>query len=43
MWHSAGLQRFTTRIAGSTQVDDVAGADIVVITAGVYHGSALAN
>jgi malate dehydrogenase len=34
MWHSAGLQRFTTRVAGSTRIEDVAGADIVVITAG---------
>ena len=34
MWHSAGAQRFTTRVTGSTTLDDIAGAGIVVITAG---------
>lgn len=34
MWHSAGLQRFSTQVAGSARIGDVAGADIVVITAG---------
>jgi malate dehydrogenase len=34
MWHSAGLQRFTTRVTGSARLDDIGGADIVVITAG---------
>ena len=34
MWHSAGLRRFTTRISGSTNIADVAGADFIVVTAG---------
>ena len=34
MWHSAGLRRFTTRIAGDTEMAGVAGADFIVVTAG---------
>jgi malate dehydrogenase len=35
MWHSAALRGFTTRVSGSADIADVAGADIVVITAGL--------
>jgi malate dehydrogenase len=35
MWHSAALRGFTTRVSGSADVGDVAGADIVVVTAGL--------
>jgi malate dehydrogenase len=34
MWHSAGLQRFTTQVTGSDRLADMANADIIVITAG---------
>ena len=34
MWHSAGLRRFTTRVAGSTDMAALAGASFVVMTAG---------
>jgi malate dehydrogenase len=34
MWHSSGLLGFTTHVTGSSDIAAVAGADIVVITAG---------
>ena len=34
MWHSAALRAFTSRLAGSTDLNAVAGADFVVVTAG---------
>jgi malate dehydrogenase len=35
MWHSAAIRGFTTRVTGSSDIGAVAGADIVVITAGL--------
>jgi malate dehydrogenase len=34
MWHSAGLRGFDTRVEGSHRMADVAGSDVIVITAG---------
>ena len=34
LWHSAGLAGFGTRIRGSAELADIAGADYVVMTAG---------
>jgi malate dehydrogenase len=34
MWHGSGLRGFTTRIEGSSELSDLAGADFVVVTAG---------
>lgn len=34
LWHSAGLARFGTTIRGTSEMDDIAGVDYVVMTAG---------
>lgn len=34
MWHSAGLRKFTTRVEGSAEMEALAGADYIVVTAG---------
>lgn len=34
MWHGSPLRHFTSRIEGSTELDALAGADVVVVTAG---------
>jgi malate dehydrogenase len=34
LWHSAGLARFATTIRGTSEMDDIAGVDYVVLTAG---------